>query len=127
MKTTKSFFGLVMAMVPILFIGGLLLYLNHVRYAFGGFLDKQMMPTMVGLGAIGLIFVFLFVLKFRKAAVPPAPPADKVGDRVEAALAEGKSDFDPDAALARYMARRATTPVPPADRPPPGSFGRKGA
>ncbi len=135
MRTTKSFLGLFFAVVPILFIGGLLLYLNNVRGAFYGLLDGALGPTMFGLAAIGLLFVFTFVLKIRKAATPPAPPPANVGDRVDAVLAETKTDFDADAAFARYMAKRGQGGQSPASGLTPlggaparsGSFGRKGA
>jgi hypothetical protein len=121
MKTARSWFGLVGALVPVLFCGGLLLYLNNVRGAFGGWLDGALGPTMLGLAATGLLFLILFLLKLHRLSAPP--PAK--GGGMDAALAEAKSDFDPDAALARYMARRAATPLGPEDRPPPGSIGRK--
>ena len=131
MRTTKSFLGLIPALLPILFCGGLLFHLNQVRTAAYGLLDNVLGPTMIGLGAIGLGFLVIFAMKLRRHLTPPAPP--KTGpEGLEAALEETKSDFDADAALARYMARRASgsvpmsKPFPPADRPPPGSFGRKG-
>ncbi|HTU11678.1 MAG TPA: hypothetical protein VMG08_12370 [Allosphingosinicella sp.] len=136
MKTTKSFMGLLMALVPILLIGGLLLYLNHVRTSFFGLLDGAMGPTMFGLAAIGVVFILLFFLKLRKAATPPAPPSARAGDRVDAAVAETRSDFDADAAFARYMAKRDAGGTDPSGAPSqafgnaparPGGFGRKGA
>ena len=137
MRTTKSFLGLAFAVLPILFIGGLLLYLNNVRGAFFGLLDGALMPTMFGLAAIGILCIFTFVLKVRKATTPPAPPSDKVGDRVDALVAETKSDFDADAAFARYMAKRSAGTAVPSSTPsslgggaparPSGGFGRKGA
>jgi hypothetical protein len=120
MRATRNFFGLAMALLPVLFCGGLLLYLNNVRNAFGGWLDGAVGPTMLGLAATGLIFLTLFGLKLRRLSAPPPPKAGGLD-----AADEPKSDFDPDAALARYMARRAAAPLAPADRPPPGSFGRK--
>ena len=129
MRTTRSFLGLIMALLPIVWAGGLFLYLNNVRGAFGGLLDGALGPTLMGLGTVLIIFVFLFVLKFWRAATPPATPRTGGGPGVEL---EEKSDFDPDAALARYMARRNGEPgAPPptfgGNRPSQGGFGRKGA
>jgi hypothetical protein len=128
MRTTRSFLGLIMALLPILWIGGLFLYLNNVRYAFFGLLDGALGPTLMGLGTVLIILVFLFVLKFWRAATPPKAGG---GSGSDSALEE-KSDFDPDAALARYMARRNGEPgAPPptfgGNRPSQGGFGRKGA
>lgn len=121
MRTFKSFFGLIAAFLPILYIGGFLLYFSSFNRATYGLFSRELSPTIFGLAAIGLVFVLLFALKLWRLATPPAPPRDRVGARTEATLEAEKSDFDPDAALARYMARRDA--APPADRPL--SFGRK--
>jgi len=118
MQTSKNWFGLVGAAIPVLVCGGLLLYFNNVRGAFGGLLDNQLGPTMFGIGAFGCLFLVLFLVKLWKLAGGPLGAGP--GARAEAALAAEESDFDADAAFARYMARRTD-----ADRPPPGSFGRK--
>ena len=132
MRTTKSTFGLIFAALPVLYCGGLLLYLNNVRGAFGGLLDGAMAPTMLGLGAIGLIFLVLFLWKVRRMAAPPAPP--RTGGGPTNGPEEEKSDFDPDAAIARYLARResgADGSAPPSASPGGGrpvrqaAFGRK--
>ena len=120
MQTSKNWFGLVGAAIPVLVCGGFLLYFNQVRGAFGGLLDSQLGPTMFGIGAFGILFLVIFLVKlWRIAGGASAPP----GARAEAALKAEQSDFDADAAFARYMARRGDSPV--VDRPPPGSFGRK--
>jgi hypothetical protein len=120
MRTTRSFFGLLLALLPILVIGGLLLLLTGVQRRAGGWLDGLFGPTMLGLAGIGLLFILLFALKFRRAATPPSSARALNADLKAAAQAEElKSDFDADAALARYLARRDAAP------PPPGSFGRK--
>ena len=124
MKTTKSLLGLVAALLPVLYCGGLLLYFGRFNSATYGLFDRALSPTMFGLAAIGLIFVILFALKLWRMSRPPAPPrSGGAGLDTE----DLKSDFDPDAALARYMARRNAAPLSPENRPPPGSFGRKGA
>jgi hypothetical protein len=124
MKTAKSFIGLVAALLPILYIGGLLFWFSRLNNATYGLFDRALSPTMFGLAAIGLVFVLLFALKLWRMSRPPVMPRS---GGAGPALEEEKSDFDPDAALARYLARRNAAPVPPGDRPPPGSFGRKGA
>lgn len=132
MRTTRSFFGLIMALLPIVGIAGVLLYLNNVRGAFGGLLDGALGPTLMGLGTVLVILVFLFVLKFWRAATPPATPKAG-GSGPDAAPEEEKSDFDPDAAIARYMARRESgeagaSPLAPQGGARPGrqaAFGRK--
>ena len=118
MRTTKQWIGLIGALLPVLFCGGFLLYFNTVRGAFGGLVDSQLGPTMIGLGAFFVLFLVLFLVKlWRTAGGPPASPAA----RAEAVIEAEQSDFDADAALARYLARRDA--APPGDRPL--TFGRK--
>jgi hypothetical protein len=103
----KSIVGLVAATIPILYCGGLLLYFSRVRSSFGGFLDSGLGPTMLGLGGLGLLFLIPLVLRVRRIVAPPAAPGSGSGGRAEEALQDEGSDFDPDAALARYLAQRS--------------------
>lgn len=114
MRATKNWIGLVAAFLPVLFCGGFLLYFNEVRSAGLGLFDRALGPTMFGLGAFGVLFLILFLVKLWKLLAPPPPGP---GALAAAALEAEKSDFDADAALARYLARHAD------DRPT--SFGRK--
>jgi len=119
MRTTKNWIGLVGALLPALFCGGLLLYFNNVRGAFGGLIDNQLGPTMFGLGAFFVLFLVLFLVKLWRTA--GGPPASTPSARADAAVDAARSDFDADAAFERYMARRAA--APPGERPL--TFGRK--
>ena len=119
MRTTKNWFGLVGALLPVLFCGGFLLYFGSVRSAFGGLVDSQLGPTMVGLGAFFILFLVLFLVKLWRMA--GGPPASSPGARADAAVDAARSEFDADAAFNRYMARRDA--APPAERPL--TFGRK--
>lgn len=135
MRTTKSIFGLVAAAIPVLYCGGFLLYFAGVGNSFGGLLDGALGPTMVGLGAVGLLFLIPLVLRIRRlAGGTGAPGAGGVG-RPDKAPQDGPSDFDPDAAIARYLAQRPTGGRDPASPAPDGAggpvrqagFGRRGA
>ena len=121
MQTSKNWFGLVGAAIPVLVCGGFLLYFNTVRGAFGGLVDNQLGPTMFGIGVFFLLFLGIFL--WRLWRLVGGPPSSGAGARADAAVDAARSDFDADAAFERYMARRGDTP--PAVRPPPGSFGRK--
>lgn len=136
MRTMKSVFGLVAAAIPVLYCGGLLLHFNGVRTMFGGMVDGALGPTMLGLGAIGLLFLILLLLRIVRLFGGKGTP-DAGGGPADKAPKEEGSDFDPDAALARYMARRGSGGHGPASpHAPPGSagparqaggFGRRGA
>jgi hypothetical protein len=125
-------FGLIGAAIPVLYCGGLLLYFAGVRNAFGGWLDRALGPTMVGLGVIGLLFLIPLVLRIRRLVAPLAPPRSGGGPGPNEAPREERSDFDPDAAIARYLARRPPDPASPAPqeggtRVGQAGFGRRGA
>jgi len=84
-------------------------------------------PTMVGVGLFAALFVFGGVRRilngFKQVVLPPrAKCAAVASDRDDA-----DSDFDLDAALARYMANRsAAEPLPSTPSGRPGGFGRRG-
>lgn len=124
MRTVKSTFGLVGAAIPVLYCGGLVIYFAGVNNAFGGMLGRQLGPTMVGLGVIGLLFLIPLVLKIRRLVSPPAPPGASGGGRADEAPKDGGSDFDPDAAIARYLARQSPGARDPAS--PPAAHGGGG-
>jgi hypothetical protein len=108
MRTTKSILGLIAMAIPVLYCGGLLLYFNGVNRSFGGMLGRELGPTMVGLGVIGLLFLIPLVLKIRRLFRGPGAPRSDGGGHADDAPKDEGSDFDPDAALARYMARRSS-------------------
>jgi hypothetical protein len=140
MQAAKSWFSVVMALLPVLFFGGMFLYFSSVNNASFGLLDGALGPTRIGLGALTILFALLFLWRLKRAATPP--PAKVSLSPADAKLEEVKSDFDADAAMARYLARRgeggsaapapppsfAPPPVPTVDGVPirPGGFGRKG-
>lgn len=136
MRTSKNVLGLIGGLLPVLFFGGLFLYFTSVNNASFGLLDGALGPTRIGLGALTILFALLFLWRLRRVATPP--PARTGPGTADAALEDVKSDFDADAAMARYLARRGTSesrPAVPAStfggdappRPPAGSFGRKGS
>jgi hypothetical protein len=119
MRGVKSVFGVIGALVPVLWFGGLAYYFYGTNQAMGGAAASELGPTIIGLGAIGILFCIPVVWKIIKAisGSSGAKPARTIGT-----AAEAESDFDADAALARYLARKNAEPgAPPlwADTPPP--------
>jgi hypothetical protein len=133
MKPIKSVVGLIAALVPIAYCGGLVYYFvgvpGRLQSSVGlpsGATDgvaTQLGPTVIGLGAFGVLFAFIFILRLMRSATTQ-PPAKRMA-KVE--IDEGEP-FDADAALARYMAKKAAgeiaEPAPPPSTPVAG-FGRK--
>jgi len=131
MRPVKSVFGVIGMLLPVFYCGGLVYYFSGFRGATEGSLAEGLGPTVLGLSAIGLLFCIPIGWKLVKMLTGSrAPVPDRPGGEDE----EAASGFDADAALARYMARKAAgaegavaspaawTPEPVVSRP---SFGRK--
>ena len=133
MQSLKSAVGLIRVLVPVLYCGGLLFYFFDIS---GGSAEGVeaigLGPTMIGLGAVGLLFCVPLIVKIMRIVSGPRSPGsgpDKPAD-------DDDSGFDADAAIARYMAQRSAEAVPsaPAARParpaggsaPRPGFGRRG-
>lgn len=134
MRTVRNIFGLVGAAIPVVYCGGLLIYFANVQGFTGMPVGDALNPTMLGLGVVGLLFLVPLVLKIlRLVREAGAPPSGGTG-RADVLPQNEQSAFDPDAAIARYLANR---PVDGHGAPPPlglarppaklGAFGRKGA
>lgn len=86
-------------------------------------------PTVLGLGIVGFLFCIPAIIKLMRFI--PGPRSPRSGDGPDEP--EG---FDPDAAIARYMAQQSaeTIPARPVSQPAPKSagpakpsgFGRRG-
>jgi len=132
MQAMKSAFGLLRAVVPVLYCGGLLYYF----LGFGSMQDLMadgLGPTVLGLGAVGLLFCIPLILKVLRILRGSASPGSGKGPG--APTDEDENGFDADAAIARYMAWRSTEAAagfPAAPAAPEGgkaalrpTFGRK--
>jgi len=123
-------FKLILSLLPLVFIGGLLFYFTGFEGWNGGDFTQGLGPTILGLGAIGLLFCAPLAFRLFKLVITPRGPATaKKGD-----VEEEGSSFDADAALDRYLARKAAageampeapTAFPRGDAPPRPVFGRK--
>jgi hypothetical protein len=117
---------LILSLLPLVYIGWLLIHFTSFDGWSDGMLAGGLGPTVLGLGAVGLLLSAPVIFRLMKFAITPRGPITGEG----AELAEVPA-FDADAALARYMARKAdgqgaemppSTPNPDAPRP---VFGRK--
>ncbi|MEA3018356.1 MAG: hypothetical protein QOI38_3078 [Sphingomonadales bacterium] len=121
--------GILRALLPFLFCGGFLVYFVGVERWTGVPVGGALTPTVLGLGILTFLFAIPLVLRVARLMGPPPPrkPGSRPGKEP---LAEERSDFDADAAIARYLARREAGGLPPpaasaAVVPPPSGFGRK--
>lgn len=127
MRTFKLVFGLLAALLPVVYCGGLFWYFSGVGGSMENATSLGLGPTMIGLGGIGVLLCIPVILKLVKIAGGARAPV-KAGGSEPAA---DEPAFDADAALARYMARKAAgTEVPPPVFPGEGverraTFGRR--
>lgn len=121
----KSIFGVAGALLPVLYCGGLLYYFRDLSGSVRQATEIGLGPTVLGLGAVGLLFCIPLILKVMRIFARPRPPGS--GPSPD----DDEDGFDADAAIARYMAQRSSEVVadggglPPA-RPIGGQAGRPG-
>lgn len=132
----KSILKLVLALVPVIYCAGLVFYFMDVTGSVEGTWGIGLGPTVLGLGVIGLLFCIPLLLKlFRALSGPGAPKSDGQGGPTTPPRKhndEEESGIDPDAAIARYMARQAAEAAVPAAASrassgpaKPGGFGQR--
>ena len=125
-KTAGAWVGGLMVMG----LGGIWL---AMAYYLSGFAPMSPLPTVLGLGVLGgIAFVaglILFVRGLAASSRPAALPRGSVGWRDDGEHSASDSEFDPDAALARYLQNRPVAADEPAAEAEPAparpTFGRK--
>ena len=133
MRSLKSGFGLIGALVPILYFGYLFYYFFDVSGSVEEAETNGLGPTLLGLGLVVLVFCIPVIVKLVKL-LGGARTARSGGRGGGDSSSDG--EFDPAAAIARYMARQSQQPAsaspapaypaPKIHRPArPASFGRK--
>lgn len=113
---------LILSLLPLAYIGWLLFHFTSFDGWSDGLLSGGLGPTVLGLGAIGLLLCIPMLLRLLKLVIAPRGPSPaRPGDPPE------EPAFDADAALQRYLARKAAGEVDasiPGETPRP-VFGRK--
>jgi hypothetical protein len=116
-RSFKTVFGVIGALLPVGYCGGLLYYFMK-NNTLEGPVGQGLGPTVLGLGAIGLLFCIPVVFKLIKlfAGSRPKAPGGEAAEQDEAPA------FDADAALARYLARKAAGGGEPVAAEAPAAF-----
>jgi hypothetical protein len=113
----------------VLYCGGLVYYFLEVSGSLQGAEAIGLGPTVIGLGAVGLLFCIPLIIKLVRIFAAPRSPGS--GGRGGPGASTRDDDGEADAAIARYMARQPAQATPPAARPAQGGggpakgFGRK--
>ena len=134
MQSLKSGFGVISALLPVVYFGGLLFYFYDQAGSLKGADDLGLSPTLLGLGVVGLLFCIPLIYRILKIFNGPRSPRSDGGPNAPP-RDDDERGFDADAVVARYMAKRSAeaTPGPTAARPTrgtgapakPSGFGRK--
>jgi hypothetical protein len=107
MREVKIVVGVIGAAIPIIYCGGLLYYFIHNSGSVQGAQEIGLGPTILGLGIIGILFLFAFMARIiwmvGKARSSGEPRRAGAG----ASAHDSDGDFDADTVIARHMARRS--------------------
>ena len=116
MRTAIKTFGIVRALMPVLYCGGLAIFFFRVGGSVEGVSAIGLGPTVLGLGTLGFLFCIPAIIKLMRVIPGPRPPRPGSGQ-------DEPEGFDPDAAIARYMARQSAEAVPARPAAPPAPKG----
>ena len=120
MRTWKSVFGVITALVPIIYCGWLLYYFLDVTGSVHEAVMEGLGPTLVGLGVVGLLFCIPLIVRIVRILSGPRSPGSGGRGGPDEPTRDGDGGFDADAAIARYLAQQSTEapagspPAPPA-------------
>ena len=112
MGSLKPVIGLLRTVVPIIYCGSLLYY--FIGYG-GSIQDAESIglgPVLLGLAAVGVIFCIVLAIKLVLIFVALRSPGAGGRRGPDAATNDGADNFDADATIARYMARRSAEAGP---------------
>jgi hypothetical protein len=130
MRSFKTVFGILSALLPVAYCAWLFSYFLNMGGSTENVVGMGLGPTVFGLGAIGLLLCIPLLYRILRAVTGSGrAKADREsGAEAGTAALEAESDFDVDAALARYMAKKESGLVeaPPVEAVIRPSFGRKG-
>ena len=121
MRRVKSLFGVISALAPVLYCGGLLYYFIDVSGSPHEAETNGLGPTLLGLGIVGLLFCIPLVVKIVGIFAEPRSPGSGGPGGPDASTHD--RGIDADAVVARYIARRSAPAAPAAPTAPPASEG----
>lgn len=119
MRTLKPGFGVIGAVLPVLYCGGLLYHFLDTNGSVEEAKTDGLGPTLLGLGVVGLLFCIPLIVKIVRIFAGPRSPGSSGCGGPDGSAPDGEGGFDADAALARYMVQRSeeAAPEPPAVPP----------
>ncbi|MEP9357849.1 hypothetical protein [Sphingomonas sp. KR3-1] len=115
---------LILALLPLAYLGWLLFHFTGFQGWSDGPLASGLGPTVIGLGALAMLFSVGLIARLLRTILAPRGVVVRKGEVVPT-----EPGFDADAALDRYLARKAaglgSAEIPEAEDAPRPVFGRK--
>ncbi len=135
MPTLKPVLGVIGALFPVIYFGGLIYYFLDNSGSVQEAEVNGLGPTLLGLTVVALLLCIPLMIKIVRLIAGPRSPGSGGRGGPDASTRDEEGGFDADAVVARYMSQRSveSAPTAPAVRPPkegggatrrPG-FGRK--
>jgi hypothetical protein len=124
-RTLKSVFDVIGALMPVLYCGGLIYY--FLVYDYGGSVQDAetygLGPILLEIGVVGLLLCIPLIWRISRLFARPRSPGSGGRGGPDTPTGDDEGGFDADAAIARYMARRSVEAVPSAPAVPPAREG----
>jgi hypothetical protein len=117
----KPVFRLFGTFFGVLYFGGLIYYFVHQAGSFEEAKNEGLGPTIVGLGIVVLILLIVLIVKLTVTFVAWRSP--KSGRASDGPTGDDDDGFDPDAVIARYMARQSAEAASNSPAMPPRNGG----
>lgn len=112
MRTLKLWFGVIVALVPIVYCGYLIYYFLDVSGSVEEARNTGLGPTLLGLTIVGLLFLIPLVIKIVRLLSGPRSPGSGGRGGLDRPTDDG-GGTDADAVVARYLASRPTEAAAP--------------
>ena len=114
MQALKSGFGVLLALVPVVYCGGLIYYFLHGAGSIEDAKAIGLGPTLLGLTVVGLLFCIPVIVRIVWIIMAARSPGSggRGGSSGSKHDGDNEGESDADAVVARYMARRPAEPTP---------------
>jgi len=127
MHTMRSVLGVLRAVVPVVYCGGLVYFFYDQAGSIEQVKAEGLGPTLLGLGVVGLLLCIPLMVSIVRLIAGRRPPGSDGRGGPGTPNGDDDSGFDADAVVARYMAQRSAEAVAGPSAAPPARSGQTGS